>query len=188
MVTATAIAAQSQTQREFWFINKAKNRTLNQWGLCMRIYSTLTQRHRVGVSKSDRILFLGRSSRWEHARALRGDQETLKIELTFSLMMLELLYFRMLAVKRAATSARRENSVLAFTLGGFRPFFDPPDHIAEKPRSSFSEETSSTLALMNTTIHSSHITRWCFQSCDRKVRPLGDIIIRAQKLSKKSSF
>ena len=97
--------------------------------------------------------------------------------------MLELWHFRMLAVKRAATSARRENSVLAFTLGGFRPLFDLPELIAAKPWSSFSGETSSTLASMNTTIHSSHITRWRFQACDRKVRPLGDIIIRAQRLS-----
>ena len=36
---------------------------------------------------------------------------------------------------------------------------------------------------MSTTIHSSHITRWRFQSCDRKVRPLGDIKSRAQRLS-----
>ena len=173
-VTATAIAAQSQTQREFWFINRDKNRTLNQRGFCVRIYSTLTQRHRVGVSKGNGILFLGRSSRWEHARALRGDQETLKIEeytLLCSLLILELWYVRMLAVNPAVTSARRENSVLAFTLGGFRPLFDLPDLIAAKPWSSFSGETSSTLASMNTTIHSSHITRWRFQSCNRKVRP-----------------
>ena len=59
----------------------------------------------------------------------------------------------------------------------------PFDLPVAKPRSSFSGETSSTLASMNTTIHSSHITRWRFQACDRKVRPLGDIIIRAQRLS-----
>ena len=71
---------------------------------------------------------------------------------------------------------------LSFHVRWFSPF-DLPDLIAAKPRSSFSGETSSTLASMNTTIHSSHITRWRFQACDRKVRPLGDIIIRAQRLS-----
>ena len=76
---------------------------------------------------------------------------------------------------------------LSFHVRWFSPF-EPPDLIVAKPRSSFSGETSPTLASMNTTIHSSHITRWRFQACDRKVRPLGDIIIRAQKLSKKSSF
>ena len=59
---------------------------------------------------------------------------------------------------------------LSFHVRWFSPF-DLPDLIAVKPRSSFSGETSSTLASMNTTIHSSHITRWRFQACDRKVRP-----------------
>ena len=90
---------------------------------------------------------------------------------------LELWYFRMLAVKRAATSARRENSVLAFTLGGFHLFTslitsqkNQGHHFQERHR-----------PLWHRWIRRS--TPHILQGCDRKVRPLGDIIIRAQMLS-----
>ena len=91
--------------------------------------------------------------------------------------MLELWHFRMLAVKRAATSARRENSVLAFTSGGFELLTsliwsqqNQGHHFQERHR-----------PLWDRWVRRS--TPHILQGCDRKVRPLGDIMIRAQRLS-----
>ena len=151
-VTATAIAAQSQTQREFWFGNKDENRTdsENIFNFNPEASGRSVQKRQNSVSWTQLKMRACKSfARWS------GDFEDRVNVLSDDV---RALIFQDVGCQTCRDICEERKQCLSFHVRWFWPF-DLPELIAAKPRSSFSEETSSTLALMNTTIHSSHITR-----------------------------